>query len=99
MARTGALGGNSSGDIFMAFSIANPNAARGGEKGLASIQSIDNEHIDPLLGASAYATEEAIINSMVAAEDMTGHKGFSVKALPHKELQEVMMEYGRKEEV
>jgi len=95
MARTGALGGNGSGDIFLAFSTANPNAARGDEKGLASIRSIANDHIDPLLGASAYATEEAIINSMVAAEDMTGRKGLSVKALPHEELREVIREYNR----
>ncbi|HKJ37347.1 MAG TPA: P1 family peptidase [Anaerolineales bacterium] len=95
MARTGALGGNSSGDIFMAFSTANPNAARGGKKGVASIQSIDNEHIDPLLGTSALATEEAIINSMVAGEDMTGHKSFSVKTLPHEQLRDVMMKYNR----
>ena len=95
MARTGALGGNGSGDIFMAFSTANPNAARGKENGIASVRSVDNEHIDPLLGASVYATEEAIINSMVAAEDMTGHKGLSVKALPHDELREVMKRYNR----
>ena len=79
----------------MAFSTANPKAARGKENGIASIRSVDNEHIDPLLGASALATEEAIINSMVAAEDMTGHKGFSVKALPHDELQKVMRQYNR----
>lgn len=95
MARTGALGGNGSGDIFLAFSTANPHAARGGEKGLASIQSIDNEHIDPLLGASAYATEEAIINSMVAAEDMTGHKDLSVKAMPHGDVRKILKEYNR----
>ena len=82
----------------MAFSTANPNAARGKENGIASVRSIDNEHIDPLLGTSALATEEAIINSMVAGEDMTGHKDFSVVALPHNELQEVMMQYGRREE-
>jgi len=95
MARTGALGGNGSGDIFMAFSTANPNAARGAENGIASIQSVDNEHIDPLLGASAYATEEAIINSMVAAQDMTGRKGLSVKALPHDDLRKVLRNYNR----
>jgi D-aminopeptidase len=95
MARTGSLGGNSSGDIFLAFSTANPNAARGDEKGLASLQSLSNNFIDPLLSASAYATEEAIINSMIAAEDMTGRKGLSVKALPHQELQDIMKEYNR----
>lgn len=95
MARTGSLGGNGSGDIFLAFSTANPNAARGGEKGLAPIQSLSNNFIDPLLAASAYATEEAIINSMIAAEDMTGRNGLSVKALPHDKLREIMRQYNR----
>jgi len=95
MARTGSLGGNGSGDIFLAFSTANPNAARGDEKGLTKLQSMDNEHIDPLLFASAYSTEEAIINSLVAAEDMVGHKDISIKALPHDELQNIMRKYNR----
>ena len=95
MARTGSLGGNSSGDIFLAFSTANPHAAVGGEKGFADLRALDNEHLDPLFAASVFATEEAIINSMVAGEDMTGHKGFSVKGLPHEELREVMKRYNR----
>ena len=95
MARTGSLGGNGSGDIFLAFSTANPNAAMGDERGLAPIQSLSNNFIDPLLMASAYATEEAIINSMIAAEDMTGHKGVSAKALPHTKLLEVLRQYNR----
>ena len=95
MARTGSLGGNGSGDIFLAFSTANPNAALGDEQGVASIRALSNNFIDPLLMASAYATEEAIINSMIAAEDMTGHKGVSAKALPHQKLQEIMKLYNR----
>jgi L-aminopeptidase/D-esterase-like protein len=95
MARTGSLGGNGSGDIFLAFSTANPGAARGDDKGLAAVQALSNNYIDPLLMASAYATEEAIINSMVAAEDMTGHKGVNVKALPHEELQKILQQYNR----
>ncbi len=95
MARTGSLGGNGSGDIFLAFSTANPNTALGGEKGIAELRALDNDHLNPLFAASAFATEEAIINSMVAAEDMTGHNGFSVKALTHEELREVMRKYGR----
>jgi len=95
MARTGSLGGNGSGDIFLAFSTANMHAARGDEKGLATLQSIANDHIDPLLFSTAYATEEAIINSMVAAKDMVGHKGISIKALPHDELQNIMRKYNR----
>jgi L-aminopeptidase/D-esterase-like protein len=95
MARTGSLGGNGSGDIFLAFSTANPNAARGDQNGLSSITSLSNNFIDPLLMSSAYATEEAIINSMVAAEDMTGHKGVSAMALPHDKLKETLETYNR----
>jgi D-aminopeptidase len=95
MARTGSLGGNGSGDIFLAFSTANPNAALGDEQGVASIRALSNNFIDPLLMASAYATEEAIINSMIAAEDMIGHKGLSAKALPHEELREILRQYNR----
>jgi D-aminopeptidase len=95
MARTGGLGGNGSGDIFLAFSTANMHAARGDEKGLATLQSVSNDHIDPLLFSTAYAAEEAIINSMIAAEDMTGHKGVSIKALPHDKLREILKSYNR----
>jgi L-aminopeptidase/D-esterase-like protein len=95
MARTGSLGGNGSGDIFIAFSTANPDAARGGEKGIADLRALDNDSLNPLFAASVFATEEAIINSMVAAEDMVGHKGFSVRALPHNELREIMIKYNR----
>ena len=95
MARTGSLGGNGSGDIFLAFSTANPNAALGDENGVASIRALSNNFIDPLLMSSAYATEEAIVNSMIAAEDMTGYKGVSAKALPHEKLQEFMKQYNR----
>jgi len=72
MARTGSLGGNGSGDIFLAFSTANPNAAPGDKQGLASLFALSNNFIDPLLMASAYAKEEAIINSMIAEGNMTG---------------------------
>ncbi|MFN8387901.1 MAG: P1 family peptidase [Anaerolineales bacterium] len=95
MARTGSLGGNGSGDIFLAFSTANPNTALGKENGLADLRALDNDHLNALFAASVFATEEAIINSMVAAEDMTGHNGFSVKALPHEEVREVMRRFGR----
>ena len=95
MARTGSLGGNGSGDIFLAFSTANPNAALGDIQGLANIQALSNNYIDPILMASVYATEESIINSMIAAEDMTGHRGVSAMALPHERLQELLRQYNR----
>ncbi len=95
MARTGSLGGNGSGDIFLAFSTANSNAGYGDEKGLSHIQTLSNDHIDPIFSATVYATEEAIINAMVAAEDMVGHNDVSAKALPHEDLKKVLKEYGK----
>ena len=95
MARTGSLGGNGSGDIFLAFSTANPGAAHGGEDGLSTLQALSNDKIAPLFAASVHATEEAILNAMVAAETMTGRDGITVKALPHERLREVLKKYGR----
>jgi D-aminopeptidase len=95
MARTGSMGGNGSGDIFLAFSTANSNAMHGDAKGLSTIQSLTNDHIDPLLSSAALATEEAIINALVAAEEMTGHKGISIKALPHSKVREILSDYKR----
>lgn len=94
MARTGSIGGNGSGDIFIAFSTANPQATKPDEKGVAGIQTLTNDHLDPIFAATVYAAEEAIINSLVAAEDMTGHE-ISAKALPHREVKELLREYGR----
>jgi len=99
MARTGSMGGNGSGDIFLAFSTANANAAHGDEKGISNIQALSNDHIDPLLSSSALATEEAIINAMVAAETMTGNENVNVLALPHEKVQEILREYNRANEV
>jgi D-aminopeptidase len=95
MARTGSLGGNGSGDIFLAFSTANSSSVHGDEMGLSHIQTLSNDHIDPILGATAYATEEAIINAMIAAEDMKGHNGVDAKALAHDELREILEKYNR----
>jgi D-aminopeptidase len=102
MARTGSLGGNGSGDIFLAFSTANPGAASaqsdtrdGTPAGVARIDALTNGDIDPLLYSAAYATEEAIINAMVGAETMTGSEGLTVKALPHEELQALLKQYSR----
>jgi D-aminopeptidase len=92
MARTGSLGGNGSGDIFLAFSTANPGAANP-PSGIARIEALSNEHLDPLLFASAYATEEAIVNAMVAAETMAGREGTTIRALPSDELVKIMKQY------
>jgi len=96
LARTGSTSGNGSGDIFMAFSTANPEAAR--LKGAAQAQMIANGELDPIFSATAEATEEAIVNALVAAETMTGADDHTVLALPHDRLREVLRKYGRLQE-
>jgi L-aminopeptidase/D-esterase-like protein len=93
LGHTGSVASNGSGDIFIAFSTANPGAARPNET--ASLTMLPNERLNPLFEATVQATEEAIVNALVAAETMTGVDGRTVIALPHDRLQEVLMEYGR----
>lgn len=88
LARTGSTSGNGSGDIFLAFSTANPGADK--EPGPNMIQTVSNERISPLFQATVEATEEAIVNAMVAARTMTGIDGHTVEALPHNKLNELM---------
>ncbi len=89
----GGRGENTSGDIFIVFSTANPEAAK--TKGLARLTMLPNEAINPIFLAAADAVEEAIVNAMVAAKDMTGRDGNKVFALPHDRLREVMKKYNR----
>jgi D-aminopeptidase len=93
IAKNGGIGGNSSGDIFIAFSTANPKAATDVE--LASLKMLSNNQINPVFAATVNATEEAIINAMVAAQTMTGVNGNTVYALPHDRLKQVMKKYNR----
>jgi L-aminopeptidase/D-esterase-like protein len=97
LARTGSTSGNGSGDIFLAFSTANPGADRDPQSdlGTVSVQTVSNEHISPLFTATVEATEEAIVNAMVSAETMVGRDGHTVIAMPHAELQEVLKKYRR----
>jgi D-aminopeptidase len=88
LARTGSISGNSSGDIFIAFSTANRGADK--EPGPNSILTVSNERISPLFQATVEATEEAIVNAMVAAQTMTGIDGHTIEALPHDKLTELM---------
>src|SRR5881397_3128711 len=71
--RLGGTGGNPSGDILVAFSTANPGAAKPDAN--MTVTMLPNERIDPLFAATIQATEEAIVNAMVAAETMTGING------------------------
>jgi L-aminopeptidase/D-esterase-like protein len=93
IAATGGQGENSSGDIFLAFSTANPEAAK--TTGTAQLTMLPNERINPLLAAVIHATEEAIVNAMVAAETMTGIDGNTVYAIPHDRLREILRKYNR----
>ena len=89
----GGLGENGSGDIFLAFSTANPGAARRG--GVKELTMLSNDDIDPIFEATVQATEEAILNALVAAETMTGINGNTVHALPHDRLREALKKYNR----
>ena len=93
LARTGSTSGNGSGDIFLAFSTANPHA--NDEPGPNTVLTVANERISPLFNATVEATEEAIVNAMVAAKTMTGIDGHTVPGLPHQQLQEVLKKYSR----
>ena len=91
--RSGGFGGNSSGDIFVAFSTANPGAAAVGR--VAQIGMLPNARMNPLFYATVQATEEAIVNAMLAAETMTGADWFRVYGLPADRLVAAMRAHGR----
>ena len=93
VARTGSSSGNGSGDIFIAFSTANPDAAK--QSGPVQLTMLPNDLLNPIFEATVQATEEAIINALVAAETMTGVDGHKVVAIPHERLKQVMKKYNR----
>ncbi len=90
----GGRGENSSGDIFIAFSTANA-AEASKDDNTANLTMLPNERINPLFWATAQATEEAIVNAMVAADTMKGLNGNTVYALPHDRLKAVLKKYNR----
>jgi D-aminopeptidase len=91
LARTGSVAGNGSGDIFIALSTANAEAdsAR-----VNRIEALSNEAMGPLFEATVGATEEAIVNALVAGRTMTGHKGSKVVGLPHDKVQAILKRHG-----
>ena len=89
--RMGGFGSNGSGDIFIAFSTANPGAWEG--RGESRVEVLPNSEMTDLFVAVVGATEEAIVNAMVAAETMTGRDGLTAHALPHDRLQEALRKY------
>ena len=94
LGRLGSISGDGSGDIFIAFSTANPGVGLEQNKP-APVQMLPNAQMDALFEATVQATEEAVVNALVAAKTMTGFDGHTVPALPHDRLQEVLKKYNR----
>ena len=93
LARTGSISGNGSGDLFIAFSTANPQA--GDAKGLVNLTMLPNDQMNATFEATVQATEEAIINAMLGAQTTIGYQDHKVIALPHDRLQQVLRKYGQ----
>lgn len=93
LARTGSVSGNGSGDIFLAFSTANPGAARA--DGIVQLSMLPNERMNLLFEATVQTTEEAILNALAAARTMVGRDNHKAIALPHDKLKEVLKKYQR----
>ena len=93
LGRTGSVSSNGSGDIFIAFSTANANAASAADA--ASVSMLSNQRIGAVFEATVQATEEAITNALVAAETMIGVDGHRADAIPHEGLRAVLRKYNR----
>jgi L-aminopeptidase/D-esterase-like protein len=89
LARTGTVSGNGSGDLFIAFSTANPNVTNP-DQVTHTVQTIPNDLMDPLFTGVVQATEEAVVNALVDNDSMTGRDNHHVEALPHDRLRELM---------
>jgi L-aminopeptidase/D-esterase-like protein len=97
VARTGSSSGNGSGDIFIAFSTANPDVNK--PNALSSVSMLGNERLNTIFEATVQATEEAIVNALIAAETMIGADNHKIIAIPHDRLQTVLKKYNRLNEV
>ena len=93
LARTGSSSGNGSGDIFIAFSTANPGAAAA--KATVNVAMLPNDGLNAVFKATVQAVEEAIVNAMVGAETMKGFRGSTIYALPHDQLRDTLKKYNR----
>ena len=95
--RNGTPGGNNSGDIFLAFSTANAHPMAHRADGHLPLQIVNDEPLDPVYMAAVDSVEEAVVNAMLAAEDMGGtpHDRFLIRAISHDRLAEVVQQYGR----
>lgn len=94
LARTGSVSGNGSGDLFIAFSTANPKAASSDQLTHA-VETIPNDLLDPIFTATVQATEEAIVNALVDNKEMLGRDNHRVPALPRDQVRELLKKYHR----
>ena len=98
LGRDGSYSGDGSGDIFLAFSTANPGAVSpksNQPNNVHPLTMLPNDSLDPIFLATVQATEEAVVNAMIAAETMKGVDDHEVIALPHTRLREVLKKYNR----
>jgi L-aminopeptidase/D-esterase-like protein len=93
LGRLGSYSGDGSGDIFIAFSTSKPATQK--DSPVETVQALPNEKLDPIFLATVRAVEEAVVNAMIAARDMTGADDHRVNAIPHDKLQQVLKKYSR----
>ena len=95
----GGTGAHSSGDLFLCFATGNrtlPRTSfRADPRVTVDIRALNDFAIGPLFDSTIEATEEAILNALVAAETLTGRDGITARALPHDRLLETMARFGR----
>ena len=94
LARTGTVSGNGSGDLFIAFSTANPEASNPDQL-TRSVETVPNDRLDPIFDAVVKATEEAVVNALIDNQSMTGRDDHKVEALPHDRVRELLKEFNR----
>jgi D-aminopeptidase len=95
LARTGTVSGNGSGDLFVAFSTANPNVVNP-DQVTHDVQTIPNDLMDPLFIGVVQATEEAVVNALIDNQSMTGRDNHRVEALPHDRMRKLLAKYNRR---
>ena len=92
LARTGTISGNGSGDLFIAFSTANPNVVNP-DQVTNQVQTVANDLMDPIFAGVVQATEEAAVNALVDNDSMTGRDNHRVEAIPHDRLRQIMKHF------
>ena len=93
LGRDGSISGDGSGDIFIAFSTANPGASANDH--IVDVKMLPNDMIEPVFASTVFATEEAIVNAMIAADTMVGADNHKIIGLPHDQLQAILKKYNR----